>query len=210
MTFRYVLQSLRRRPQETIAAAIAVALTVAFLAALGSFVSQTGSKLTLRAAGRVPVDWQVQVTPGSDPATAQQALADVPGLVGFRAVDYAKVPGLQSISAAGTRTTGSAYIVSLPADYTTFAPSQIRPLVGASTGIVLQQQTASSLAATPGATVTVLGSDRSVKVDGVVDLPNADSFFQVVGAPAGSGASAPPDNVLLVPPAQFAALVPGA
>jgi hypothetical protein len=30
MTLRYVLQSLRRRPQETFAAAIAVALTVAF------------------------------------------------------------------------------------------------------------------------------------------------------------------------------------
>jgi putative ABC transport system permease protein len=208
MTLRYVLQSLRRRPQETFAAAIAVALTVAFLASLGSFVSQTGSKLTLRAAGRVPVDWQVQVTPGSDPAAAQKALSGVPGLVGFRPVDYAKVPGLRSISAAGTRTTGAAYIVSLPADYATFAPSQIRPLVGASIGIVLQQQTASSLAAAPGATVTVLGSGRSVKVDGVVDLPNADSLFQIVGAPAGSSASAPPDNVLLVPPAQFAALVP--
>ena len=52
MTLRYVLQSLRRRPQETFAAAIAVALTVAFLASLGSFVSQTGSKLSLRAAAR--------------------------------------------------------------------------------------------------------------------------------------------------------------
>jgi putative ABC transport system permease protein len=210
MTLRYVLQSLRRRPQETFAAAIAVALTVAFLASLGSFVSQTGSRLTLRAAGRVPVDWQIQVTPGSDPAAARKALAGVPGLVGFRPVDYAKVPGLRASSAAGTRTTGVAYIVSLPADYATFAPSEIRALVGAETGIVLQQQTASSLAATPGATVTVLGSGRTVKIDGVVDLPNADSFFQVVGAPAGSGASAPPDNVLLVPPSAFAALVPHA
>jgi putative ABC transport system permease protein len=210
MTFRYVLQSLRRRPQETFAAAIAVALTVAFLGSLGSFVSQTGSKLTLRAAGRVPVDWQVQVTPGSDPAAAQKALEGVPGLVGFRPVDYAKVPGLQAVSVAGTRTTGAAYIVSVPADYASFAPSQIRPLVGAPAGIVLQQQTASSLGVAPGATVTVLGSGRSVKVDGVVDLPNPDSFFQVVGAPAGSAASAPPDNVLLVPPAQFAALVPHA
>ncbi len=208
MTLRYVLQSLRRRPQETFAAAIAVALTVAFLASLGSFVSQTGSKLTLRAAARVPVDWQVQLTPGSDPSNAQKALAGVPGLVGFRPVDYVKVPGLTSHSAAGTRTTGAAYVVSVPADYATFAPSQLRPLVGASTGVLLQQQTASSLAAAPGATVTILGSGRSVKVDGVVDLPNAGSFFQVVGAPAGSGAGAPPDNVLLVPRAQFVALVP--
>ena len=210
MTLRYVLQSLRRRPWETVAAAIAVALTVAFLASLGSFVSQTGSKLTLRAAGRVPVDWQVQVTPGSDPAAAVKALQTVRGLIGYRAVDYAKVPGLQSVSTAGTRTTGAAYVVSLPADYATFAPSEIRPLVGSSSGVVLQQQTASSLAAAPGATVTVLGSGRSVTVGGVVDLPNADSFFQVVGAPAGSGASAPPDNVLIVPPSMFTALIPGA
>jgi putative ABC transport system permease protein len=210
MTLGYGLQSLRRRPWETLAATVAVALTVAFLASLGSFVSQTGSKLTLRAAGRVPVDWQVQTTPGSEVGTAAKALQSVQGLTSYRAVDYAKVPGLQSVSTAGTRTTGAAYVVSLPADYATFAPSEIRPLVGASSGVVLQQQTASSLAAAPGATVTVLGSGHSVTVAGVVDLPNADSFFQIVGAPAGSGASAPPDNVLIVPPATFQALVPGA
>ena len=207
MTVRYVLQSLRRRPWETVAAAVAVALTVAFLASLGSFVSQTGSRLSQRAAGRVPVDWQVQVTAGNDPAAARYALRAVPGLLGVRAVDYARVPGLQAVTSAGTRTTGTAFVVSLPADYAAFAPSEIRPLVGATTGVVLQQQTASSLAAAPGAVVTVLGSSRRVRIAGVVDLPNADSFFQVVGAPAGSGSSAPPDNVLLVPPAQFAALV---
>ena len=210
MTFRYVLQSLRRRWSETVAAAAAVAITVAFLASLGSFVAQTGSRLTERAAGRVPVDWQIQATPGSDPAAALQALQGVEGLVGFRAVDYAKVPGLTSTSAAGTRTTGAAYVVSLPEDYASFAPSEIRALAGTSGGVVLQQQTAANLAAEPGATVTVLGAGKDVTVAGVVDLPNADSFFQVVGAPAGSGASAPPDNVLLVPPPMFDSLVAGA
>jgi putative ABC transport system permease protein len=210
MTLRYVLESLRRRPAETFAAAIAVALTVAFLASLGSFVAQTGSRLAVRAAARVPVDWQVQVTPGSDAQVVRAALQKVDGLVGVRAVDYARVPGLRSITANGTRTTGPAYVVAMPTDYATFAPSEIRGLVGGPGGIALQQQTASNLAAAPGASVTVLGSGRTVTVGGVVDLPNADAFFQVVGAPAGSGASAPPDNVLLVPPAQFLPLVQGA
>jgi putative ABC transport system permease protein len=210
MTVRYVLLALWRRPAETLAAAFAVALTVAFLAGLGSFTAQTGSRLTVRAAGRVPVDWQVQVTPGSDPGSARAALNRVPGLVGVRAVDYAKVPGLRSSSATGaTRTTGAAYVVALPDDYAAFAPGEIRSLLGAG-GAVLQQQTASNLGAAPGGVVTVLGADRPVTVTGVVDLPNADSFFQVVGAPTGSGASAPPDNVLLVSPARFAALVSGA
>jgi putative ABC transport system permease protein len=210
MTLRYVLQSVRRRPAETFAAAVAVALTVAFLAALGSFVAQTGSRLTVQAAARVPVDWQVQVTPGGDPGAVLQALPGVPGFVGARAVDYAKVPGLSSVSASGTRTTGAAYVVSVPDDYASFAPSEIRSLVGTSHGVLLQQQTASNLAAAPGAIVTVLGSGQPVTVSGVVDLPNADSFFQVVGAPSGSAANAPPDNVLLVPPSMFSALVAGA
>jgi putative ABC transport system permease protein len=211
MILRYVLQSLRRRPAETIAAAVSVALTVAFLILLGSFTAQTGARLTLRAADRVPVDWQVQVTPGSDPAAVAAAVRGVPGLLGFRAVDYAKVPGLSSVSQdAETRTTGAAYVVSIPDDYGSFAPGQIRQLVGAAGGVVLQQQTASNLGAGPGTTVTVLGARQRAQVTGVADLPNADSFFQVVGAPSGSGASAPPDNVLLVSPARFRTLTAGA
>ncbi|WP_030441472.1 FtsX-like permease family protein [Actinoplanes subtropicus] len=211
MNLRYVLQSLRRRPAETIAAAVSVALTVAFLILLGSFTAQTGARLTLRAAARVPVDWQVQVTPGSDPAVTATALRDIPGLLRFRAVDYAKVPGLSSVSAdGGTRTTGAAYVVSVPDDYRSFAPGEIRLLVGAADGVILQQQTASNLSAAPGTTVTVLGARRTAQVTGVADLPNADSFFQVVGAPPGSGASAPPDNVLLVSPARFTTLTAGA
>ncbi|WP_436531603.1 ABC transporter permease [Actinoplanes sp. HUAS TT8] len=210
MILRYVMRGLLRRPAETVAAAVAVALTVAFLVLLGSFTARTGARLTERAAARVPVDWQVQVTAGSDPKGARDALAAVPGLTGFRAVDYARIPGLTAVSAGnGTRTTGAAYVVALPADYPAFAPSEIRMLLGRD-GAVLQQQTASNLGAAPGDIVTVLGAGRPVQVTGVAELPNADSFFQVVGAPAGSGASAPPDNVLLVGPERFAALTGGA
>ena len=37
-------------------------------------------------------------------------------------------------------------------------------------------------------------------------MPAADSFFQVVGTTPGAGATAPPDNVVLVPPDRFAAV----
>ncbi|MEO7198029.1 MAG: FtsX-like permease family protein, partial [Solirubrobacterales bacterium] len=37
----------------------------------------------------------------------------------------------------------------------------------------------------------------------VVELPAADSLFQKVGAPVGAQLQAPPDNVLLLPPATF-------
>ncbi len=211
-TLRYLTSTLRRRAGETAGVVVAVALAVAFLASLGSFVSQSHSRLTERAAQRVPVDWQVQVTAGSDPEVAATALAGVPDVLGVRPVDYAKVPGLQAQTPDGLRTTGAAYVVSLPADYPAFAPGEVRPLVGAPGGPALQQQTASNLGAAPGATVQVLlagGGSAPLQVGRVVDLPAADSFFQVVGAPAGAGASAPPDNVVLVGPDDFARLTAG-
>ncbi|MCW2671443.1 MAG: hypothetical protein JWP14_32 [Frankiales bacterium] len=210
MNLRYVLSAVVRRPLETLAAAVAVAVTVALLASLGSFVSRTGSRLTLAASARVPVDWQVQLTPSGDLAAARRALSAVPGFVGLREVDYARVPGLVSTGPGGTRTTGAAYVVALPSDYAAFAPDELRSLLSDGAGPSLQQQTAANLSATTGSTVRVLGTGAAVVVHQVVDLPKADSFFQVVGAPAGSGASAPPDNVLLVPPADLHRLVGGA
>lgn len=204
---RYLLAGVRHRRSETLSAALAIGLVVAFLACLGSFVTQSRAQLTVRAAASVPVDWQVQLTAHGDVAAAEAALAGVPGLIAAKAVDYAQVPGLRSTSASGTRTTGAAYVVSLPADYASFAPGELRPLLGSATGVLLQQQTASNLAAAPGSTIEVLGSNEKVRADGVVDLPVADSFFQVVGAPPGAGASAPPDNVLLLPASDFRRLV---
>src|SRR5205085_1902028 len=42
-------------------------------------------------------------------------------------------------------------------------------------------------------------------VAGVVDLPHADSLFQRVGAPTGAQPQAPPDNVVLLPEADWRA-----
>ena len=54
-------------------AAASIAVTVAFVAALGAFVTQSHAALTVRAAASVPVDWQVQVTPQGDLAKVTQA-----------------------------------------------------------------------------------------------------------------------------------------
>ncbi len=208
---------LRRRPVELLGGAASIAVAVAFIAALGAFITDSSAGLSSRAAASVPVDWQVQVTPQGRPAEVAAALskgpAKVPGLRQALPIDMAQVPALESTSATGTRTTGRAFVVALPQGYPAMAPAEIRYLVGARQGVLLQQQTAANLAAGPGSSVMVIlpsGGRSVVRVDGVVDLPNADNFFQVVGAPPGAGATAPPDNVLLVPPARFAALTTGA
>ncbi|MDQ1689713.1 MAG: putative transport system permease protein [Frankiaceae bacterium] len=203
-----VWATLRRRLPETIAAALAVGLVVSYLAAVGSFISATRADLSVRAAARVPVDWQVQVTPAGSVADVTAALRSIPGVAGIASVDLAVVPGLTSTTAGATRTTGRAYVVGLPPDYAAFAPRELKALLGSRSGIRLQQQTAANLAATVGDSVAVVGGAK-LTVAGIVDLPAADSFFQVVGAPAGSGASAPPDNVLIVPSADFARVTAG-
>src|SRR3954467_10876823 len=100
----------------------------------------------------------------------------------------------------------------VPPAYGATFPGEIRVLDGAGSGVLLAQQTAANLHAGPGDTVTIaLVGRRSakVKVDGVVDLPAADSLFQKVGAPPGAQLQAPPDNVILLPAARFDAAVRG-
>src|SRR5437660_3555292 len=83
---------------------------------------------------------------------------------------------------------------------------EIRPLVGAATGILLAQQTAANLGASVGSTVAIgrPGQPKAtVTVAGVVDLPAADSLFQSIGVAPGSAPTAPPDNVVLLPEAMW-------
>lgn len=212
MTLRWLVGLLHRRIGELAGAAASIAVAVAFIAALGAFVTTSRSSLTDRAIAGVPVDWQVQVTPQADPVPVTAALRKVPDVAALLPVDLGSAANLTSTSSSGQRTTARAALVSLPPGYAARVPGEIRYLLGARTGVLLQQQTAANLAAGPGSTITIDGASgrrTKVGVDGVVDLPQADSFFQVVGAAPGAGASAPPDNVVLLPSALFATVTAG-
>ncbi len=209
-TVRWSAGLLRRSPLVLLGTALSVAVAVAFVAALAAFIVSTRADLTVRAATRVPVDWQVQLTAGADPAAIDTAVQALPDVRARANVDSAPVPALTATGPAGTRTTGQARVLALPAGYPIDFPGEVRPLVGAGTGVLLAQQTAANLAVAPGDSFTVTrpdGTGATLRVDGVVELPAADALFQVVGAPANAGATAPPDNVVLVPPDRFAATV---
>lgn len=204
-TTRWLTGLLRRRPLELLVAAVSIALTVAFVASLGSFVTQSHAALTVRAAASVPVDWQVQVTPQGDPAKVTQDVRALPDVRAVQGVDFAHVKALRSTGPQGVRSTGEAYVVSISPAYANTFPGELRHLLGSSTGSLLFQQTAANLATEPGGQITVRTASGShpLTVDGIVDMPAEDSFFQVVGLAPGAGVSAPPDNVVLVPPAVF-------
>ncbi|WP_456844668.1 FtsX-like permease family protein [Cellulomonas sp. P5_C6] len=198
---------LHRRAGAMLAAATGVGVAVALLACLGSFLAASKATMTARAAAGVDVDWQVQVAAGTTPATVDDAVRAEPGTKATSVVTFAATPGLTATTGGTTQSTGPGKVLGVPMDYATQFPAEIRLLTGDTSGALLAQQTAANLHAGPGDQVVIAraGLDPvTVQVSGVVELPLADSLFQTVGAPAGSGATAPPDNVVLLPSGLFA------
>jgi putative ABC transport system permease protein len=196
-----------RRPGPLLATVAGVMIAVALLASLGSFLASAQASMTTRAASGIAVDWQVQVASGSSATAVRRVVLAAPGVTAALPVGFAQTTGLTASVHGTTQSTGPGVVLGIPADYASTFPRQIRFLTGKRTGVLIAQQTASNLHIAPGDTVTIglAGSKAlTVTVAGVVDLPQANSLFQTVGAPASLQPNAPPDNVLLIPNADFA------
>ncbi|QEU90857.1 FtsX-like permease family protein [Streptomyces kanamyceticus] len=204
---------LRHRAGRLLAAVAGIALAVALIASLGSFLTASKATMTQRAVRAVAVDWQVEVQPGADPAAVLRQVRKAPGTRAALPVGYARTAGFTAQVQGSTQTTGPGMALGLPSGYPRLFPDAIRLLSGSPTGVLLAQQTAANLHAAPGDSVGIrlpgIGA-RQVRVDGVVDLPQADSLFQKVGAPSQSQPTAPPDNVILLPSERFTSLTRGA
>ncbi len=206
MTWNWLRGLIVRRSGALFATVAGVAVAVALLASLGSFLAAAQSSMTLRAVSGVAVDWQVQVARGSDPATVARQVKDAPGVTAALAVGFAQSSGLSATTSNSTQTTGPGVVLGLPAGYAAAFPGEIRFLSGSHDGVLIAQQTAANLHVVPGDTVSIGldgASASNVVIGGVVDLPQANSLFQTVGAPPQSQPTAPPDNVLLLPSADF-------
>jgi putative ABC transport system permease protein len=202
----WTLGLLRRRFGRLAATASGVAAAVALLACLGSFLAAAQASMTARAARGVVIDWQVEVQPGAAQGSAFDAVRATPGVLAALPVGFAQSTGLVAASAGSTQTTGPAKVLGIPPDYRQQFPGTLRTLVGADTGVLVAQQTAANLHVAPGDTIQIGRAGLApvdVVVDGVVDLPHADSLFQKVGAPLGAQPVAPPDNVLILDQTQW-------
>jgi putative ABC transport system permease protein len=190
------------RVWKTIGAAVGVALSIALFGSLGSFLAYSFSVMTESAIVGVPVDWQVQLAAGADAASISRAIAVVARPTAVELVAYGDAAGFSADLRGTVQTTGSGVVVGLGPAYQRSFPMVLRSLVGSSTGVLLAQQTAANLHARVGDTISVSRDGQPAvraRIDGIVDLPFADSFFQMVGVPAAAAPQAPPDNVLIVP-----------
>ena len=209
MTRLWLSGLLRHRAGRLLGAAAGVAVAVSLLAALGGFLSASKATMTQRAVQSVAVDWQVQVAPGSDPQSVLDATRAAPGVQAALPVGYGAANGLSSTVNGSTQTTGAAVVLGLPPNYLQTFPATLSTFAGGAGGVLLAQQTASNLHAVPGTTVTVKlpgGGTATETVSGIVALNHPDALFQKVGAPKQAQPSAPPDNVLLLPAAEFSSV----
>nr|MDQ6921758.1 ABC transporter permease [Candidatus Dormibacteraeota bacterium] len=193
---------MRNRGGSLAGVAAVVAAAVALLASLGAFFASSEATMTARSISRVAVDWQVEVQPGAGPGAVLDTVRHHPNTQTALPVSFGSATGFSTTTQGAVQTTAVGVVVGLPDGYAATFPAQIRTLVGSPNGVLLTQQTAANLHAAPGDTVTVGRSGlppASVRVDGVVELPQADTLFQKVGAPAGAQPTAPPDNVVLLP-----------
>ena len=190
------------RWRHMLAVSLGIVAVTGLIGLIGVFGISSAATMTARALSVVPVDWQVALTPGADAAALTAKLKAGAPIRAAQIVGYADSASFTAKVGGSTQTTGSGEIVGLPLNYAKAFPGQIRPLLGATEGVLLAQQTAANLHATLGDVITVSpsgGTSFDVVVAGVVDLPNAELMFQVVGPQKGPTATAPPDNVILLP-----------
>ena len=197
---------LRARSGSLLGAAAGVALAVALLAALGAFMRASTASMTERAVAAVPVDWQVQLLASADRAAIEDAAGKAAPVRKAEWIGYADVEGLEAATGGTVQVTGAGQVLGLVPSYDAAFPAQFRLLLGSLDGVLVAQQTAANLHVGVGDTVTihrVAQADATVRVAGIVDLPNADQLFQAVGVPPGAALQAPPDNVVLLPAALW-------
>jgi putative ABC transport system permease protein len=209
MMLEWLLGLFRTRLGRIAGSIAGIALTVALIAALGVFIRTSTASMTQRAIATVPIDWQVEMVPGSNPADIQAAVMQAAPVTRGEIAGYGKINGLEFSSAGSVQTTGAGVILGYGPNYLQAFPQGFRLLSGTTDGAVLLQQTAANLHAGPGDTIAIHRPglpDATAKVSGVVDLTSADMVFQAIGVPPGAAPQAPPDNAMILPMAQWQAI----
>ena len=145
--------AITRRSGRVMATAAGVAIAVALLASIGTFLAGSKATMTRRAVQNVPVDWQVEAQPGVEPVAFLHTVAAHTQTA--LPVDFAQTTGLRATTSGATQTTGPGVVVGLPSAYRATFPDTIRDLAGARAGVLIAQQTAANLHVAPGDTITV-------------------------------------------------------
>ena len=200
LIFSWTASLIKRRPTRLVGTMIGVALALALLACLGSFIDSSVKTMTSRAVAGLPIDWQILLNSRPNEEAIGAAVRQAEPNAVVATIGYADVPSLEAKTGETVQTTGTATVLGLPADYRKAFPTEITPMIGADRGVFALQQTAANLHVSIGDIVTIQRAGGlapvEVKINGIISLPDASNIFQRIP----SGAAAPaPDNVLVLP-----------
>src|SRR5690242_3380970 len=135
--------------------AAGVALAVSLLSLLGVFLVTSERTMTARSVAAVPVDWQIQLAPAADAQVISEVVRQTVNVQRLQPVGYGDAAGFSAHTGGTVQTTGPGKVLGLAPSYRTNFPGQIRPLLGASGGVLLTQQTAANLHATTGDMIAI-------------------------------------------------------
>src|SRR5436190_4589515 len=93
--------SVRRNRAATLAEIAGIAVAVAMLSALATYLAVAKRDMTRQAAADVAVDWQVKVQTGADPRAAEALVASQNGVTATESVEFASSAQLRT-EASGT------------------------------------------------------------------------------------------------------------
>ena len=196
---------LAHRRARLLGAILGIGIAVSLVASIGTFLSGSTAAMTDRAIAGVPLDWQVQTTPGTSPAQALRAVRAFPSVKTALPVAFFKTSGYSATSGGATSSGSSGLVIGIPPGYRDRFPGEFRQFVGAQRGTLIAQQMGANLGIGVGGTVSVPRPGQTpvkLKVDGLIDFPTAQQLLTPVGLATGT-APPPPDNVMVIPLARW-------
>ena len=141
MTFLWIIGLVRHRLMRLLGAGFGIAVTVALLASLGTFLASSTATMTERATAAVPIDWQVEAVPGADATAIDAALRKAAPVAQVEQVFYAGTNGFQATTGGTVQTTGPGKVVGLGPQYLASFPKEVRLLSGVLNGVLVNEGT---------------------------------------------------------------------
>ncbi len=210
---RHALQLVLRERRRSMAAALGVGIAAALITSVLLFGVASGTTVTRRALADLPVDAQVVLTPGADPAAAEAIVRSDPAVrdvLPFTLVHFNSATLQKSGSATQTAT---GVLVGVDAGYSdTTGLFQVAQGTSTTSRITVSRDLATNLGAVPGDTVRFAlpgGGSADMIVSGITDITGADLILGPVDAAHRAAGANPAVDVAVIDRASLAAIAAG-
>ena len=208
---RHAIHLVLREPRRSLVGIVGVSIASALVTSVLLFGIASGATVTRRALAALPVDAQVELSNGSDPAGAMQLVRSDPAVRTVTPFDLAQFDRAAADKSGTATQTSSGVLVGIDPSYTATTG-----LFGLSSGalkpgeVAISRDLASNLGVVAGDTVTFTlpgGAQTALKVSGIASIDAADLILGPLDAAHRAAGANPPTNVAVMSLADLASQV---